>query len=90
MRAKIAGLPTAVRMMLGLMTVGIFLIVGLSMLENRPAVAWALVALATLRLVTWIRTLVRLQARRQALLEDQPPPVEPAPWPEDEEGWEAP
>lgn len=71
-------------MMLGLLTVGLFLFFGLSFLERNRMLAWAFFALATLRLVVWIRVLSRVLAKRAEDRESRPPPQEPAPWPEDE------
>ena len=71
-------------MMLGLLTVGLFLFLGLSFLESNRLLAWACIALATLRLVVWFRVLSRVLANRSEDRENRPPPQEPAPWPEDE------
>jgi hypothetical protein len=71
-------------MMLGLLTVGLFLFFGLTFLESNRMLAWAFFALATLRLVVWIRVLSRVLANRSEDRENRPPPQEPAPWPEDE------
>ena len=85
MRGTIAGLPVGVRMMLGLMTVGLFLVLGLGLLEeNKPILGWLLLGLATLRMVIWLRTLGRFMAARSDV-EEEPPPPEPAPWTEDED-----
>jgi hypothetical protein len=46
--------------------------------------AWVFFALATLRLVVWIRVLSRVLSNRSEDRENRPPPQEPAPWPEDE------
>ena len=72
-------------MMLGLITVGLFLFLGLSFLETNKILGWALLALATLRLVVWLRVLGRIMARRGKEAESHPAPPEPAPWPEEEE-----
>ena len=85
MRATIAGLPTGIRMMLGLITVGLFLFLGLSFLTTNKILGWALLCLATLRLVVWLRVLGRVLARRAKQEKSSAPPIEPAPWPEDED-----
>lgn len=72
-------------MMLGLATVGLFLFFGLTFLENNRMLAWGFFALATLRLVVWIRVLTRILANRSEDRENRPPPQQPAPWPKDEE-----
>jgi len=72
-------------MMLGLITVGLFLFLGLSFLTTNKILGWALLCLATLRLVVWLRVLGRVLARRANQEASSEPPVEPAPWPEDEE-----
>jgi hypothetical protein len=85
MRAKIAGLPVGVRMMLGLATVVLFLVFGLAMLEDNRAIAWGSLALATLRMVLLMRSFGRVMTRRSEEAEDRGAPPEPAPWPEDED-----
>lgn len=83
MRGTIAGLPVGVRMMLGLMTVGLFLILGLGLLEeNKPILGWLLLGLATLRMVIWLRSLGKFLADRSNA-EEEPPTTEPAPWTEE-------
>jgi hypothetical protein len=72
-------------MMLGLLTVGLFLFFGLSFLESNRLLAWVFIALATLRLVVWFRVLARVLANRAKDLENRPPKQEPAPWPQDED-----
>ena len=64
MRATIAGLPVGIRMMLGLLTVGLFLFFGLSFLESNRTLAWVFLAFATFRLVVWLRVAGKLWARR--------------------------
>ena len=51
-------------MMLGLVTVGLFLFFGLSFLESNRPLAWLFMALATFRLVVWLRVAGRLLANR--------------------------
>ncbi len=55
MRAKIAGLPTGARLMLGLMTVGSFGFFGLVFKDSTPVLGWALIGFAALRAVVWVR-----------------------------------
>ena len=71
-------------MMLGLLTVGLFSFLALSFMESNRMLAWLLFAMATLRLVVWIRVASRVYASRSQDAKDRPPPQEPAPWPEDE------
>lgn len=71
-------------MMLGLLTVGLFLFLGLSFMASNRMLAWLLFAMATLRFVVWIRVASRVYANRTENAKDRPPPQEPAPWPEDE------
>ena len=58
-----------------------FLIFGLAMLEKDRTIAWTFLALATLRLVLWLRTAARVMARRSKEMADRPPPPEPRPGP---------
>lgn len=71
-------------MMLGLLTVGLFLFFALSFLESHRMLAWLFFVMATLRFVVWIRVATRVLGNRAQNAADRPPPQEPAPWPEDE------
>jgi hypothetical protein len=71
-------------MMLGLLTVGLFLFFALSFLESNKMLAWLFFAMATVRFVVWLRVASRVLASRAQDSEERPPPQEPAPWPEDE------
>ena len=62
MRAKIAGLPTPARLMLGLMTVALLAFIGGSFLEDQRWVAYGCFAAAAFRLVVWLGE-VRTQLR---------------------------
>jgi hypothetical protein len=54
MRAKIAGLPTPARLMLGLMTVALLAFIGGSFLKSSPWVAYGCFAAAAFRLFVWL------------------------------------
>ena len=85
MRATISGLPVGIRMMLGLMSVALFLFLGLSFLEENRTLAWVFLAFAIFRSVIWLRVLGRLLARRAAERNQAgpPEPVTRAPSPEE-------
>lgn len=54
MRATVSGLPPALRLAMGLMTVLAFAFGGFTMREGRPVIGYLLIALAAYRLWVWI------------------------------------
>ena len=54
MRATVSGLPPALRLAMGLMTVVAFAFFGFTMREAKPILGYALIALAAYRLWVWI------------------------------------
>jgi hypothetical protein len=70
MRAKIAGLPTPARLMLGLFTVALLGFIGGTFLQNSPLVAYGFFGLAGLRFVLWLRE-VRIRLSSEDEDEDE-------------------
>lgn len=72
MRAKIAGLPTPARLMLGLMTVALLAFFGGSFLQSKPLIAYGFFFLAGLRLLGWLfEVKARLRTGREEAEEEE-------------------
>ncbi len=76
MRAKIAGLPTPARLLLGLGTVALLAFFGGTFLQSKPLVGYGFFALAGLRLLGWLfEVKARLAAHGEEEDEEAPEEV---------------
>ncbi len=69
MRATVSGLPSPLRLALGLFTVGAFGFFGLTMRESSPVFGWSLIGLSVFRAAVWIKEVAR--ALRPSSTEDE-------------------